>query len=104
MGSGIYPERKTRLFNWFGKKGVELIGGVRLEKVTREGLDIATRNGSRRFLRADGIIPATPLAVNLDLMDGLKGKVAEIYAVGDCTDPGVIPDAIAAGWEVGNKI
>ena len=44
------------------------------------------------------------LAPNLGLMNKLKGTVSAIYIVGDCTNPGIIPDATAAGWEVGNKI
>jgi hypothetical protein len=45
-----------------------------------------------------------PLAQNLELMNRLKGKVSVIYTVGDCDNPGIIPDSTAAGWEVGNKI
>ena len=104
LGKWLYPERKTRLFYWFKKKGVELMSGIKLDKITLEGLSIATKEDNKKFLRADRIIPATPLAPNLELMDKLKGKVSVIYAVGDCTNPGIIPDTTAAGWEVGNKI
>jgi hypothetical protein len=45
-----------------------------------------------------------PLAPNLDLMKKLEGKVSAIYTVGDCTSPGIIPDATASGWQVGNDI
>ena len=99
----MYPERKTRLFYWFRKKGVKLTGGVKLEKITPEGLSIIDK-GNNASLQADKIIPAMPLAPNLELMNELKGKVSEIYTVGDCANPGIIPDATAAGWEVGNKI
>jgi len=55
------------------------------------------------LLETDKIIPAIPLAPNLELMDKIKGKVAEIYVVGDCASPGIIPDATASGWESGIK-
>jgi 2,4-dienoyl-CoA reductase (NADPH2) len=103
-GKWLYPERKTRLFHWFRKKGVELITGARLEKITPEGLEIIAKDGDNRFLRADAVIPAMPLAPNLAFVNQIKGKVPIVYAVGDCKTPGMIPDAIAAGWEVGNKI
>ncbi len=103
LGKWMYPERKTRLFYWFRKKGVPLTGGVKLGKITGRGLIIA-KDGHDQFLPADKIIPAMPLAPNLELMNMLKGKVSTIYAVGDCSNPGIIPDATAAGWEVGNKI
>ncbi len=30
--------------------------------------------------------------------------VPEVYAIGDCESPGLIPDATAAGWRVANEI
>lgn len=104
VGKWMYPERKTRLLYWFRKKGVELVGGVKIEKITPEGINILVKEGNKQSLQADNIIPAMPLTPNLELMDKLKDNVPVIYTVGDCTSPGIIPDAIAAGWEVGNKI
>ncbi len=103
LGKWMYPERKTRLFYWFRKKGVKTIGGAILEQITPQGLSIIKDN-NKQLLEADKIIPALPLAPNLELLNKIKGKVAEIYIVGDCADPGIIPDATASGWEVGNKI
>jgi 2,4-dienoyl-CoA reductase (NADPH2) len=104
LGKWMYPERKTRLFYWFKKKGVKLISGVKLDKITPEGLSIIIKEDNKQFLEAKTIIPAMALAPNLELMNKLKGKVSAIYIVGDCANPGIIPDATAAGWEVGNKI
>ncbi len=104
LGKWLYPERKTRLFYWLKKKGVKLISGVKLEEITPEGLSVIVKDDDKQFLQADMIIPAMPLAPNLELMNKLKGKVSVIYTVGDCTNPGIIPDATAAGWEIGNKI
>jgi len=104
LGKWMYPERKTRLFYWFRKKGVTLTSGVKLEKITPQGLSIVTKGGNEQSLQADNIIPAMPLAPNHDLMKKLEGRVSAIYTVGDCTSPGIIPDATASGWQVGNDI
>jgi 2,4-dienoyl-CoA reductase (NADPH2) len=104
LGKWMYPERKTRLFYWFRKKGVKLIGGVKLDEIKPAGLSIIVKDNDKQLLETDKIIPAIPLAPNLELMDKIKGKVAEIYVVGDCASPGIIPDATASGWEIGNKI
>jgi hypothetical protein len=82
---------------------VKLIGSAQLKEITPAGLSITTDN-NQQLLKADKIIPALPLSPNLELLDKIKGKVAEIYVVGDCSAPGIIPDSTAAGWEVGNKI
>jgi 2,4-dienoyl-CoA reductase (NADPH2) len=104
MGEGLYPERKTRLFYWFRKKGVSLITGAKLEEVTEKGLTIITKEGQQQTLEADSIIPALPLLPNTDMVKALQGKAPEIYAIGDCEKPGIIPDATAAGWQIANKI
>ncbi len=104
MGEGLYPERKTRLFYWFGNKGVGLLPEVKLIEITREGLLIDTKEGERRLLRADTVIPAMPFAPNNKLLEQLKKKVREVYSIGDGEKPGIIPDSTFAGWDVGNKL
>jgi len=81
-----------------------LIGGVKLEKITADGLSVIIKGNNMSLLKADKILPAIPLAPNLEIVNKLKDSVSEIYTVGDCANPGIIPDATAAGWEVGNKI
>ena len=104
LGDGLAPERKTRLFYWFRKKGVALLSEVKLKEITDKGLVITTKEGDLRTLYADTIIPSMPFKPNNDLADKLKGKIPEVYSIGDCEQPGIIPDATTAGWEAGNKI
>jgi hypothetical protein len=44
---------------------------------------------------AAGSVPDT------SLHEGLKGKVAELYSVGDCVEPRAIGDAVREGYTVG---
>ncbi|MBN2444662.1 MAG: FAD-dependent oxidoreductase, partial [Spirochaetales bacterium] len=104
LGDMLTPERKNRLFIWFKKKGVELLSGVKLVEINDKGLKIITKDGEERTLEADTIIPLLPYSRNMNLFNTLKGKVPEIYSAGDCDDPRIIPDAVAAGWKIGNMI
>jgi 2,4-dienoyl-CoA reductase (NADPH2) len=104
FGKWLVPERKTRLFYWFDQKGIERLTGVKLVEIHERGLEIVTREGQKRLIEADNIIPALPFAANSELLETLKGKVPEVYSLGDCTDAGVIPDAIRGGWEIGNAL
>jgi pyruvate/2-oxoglutarate dehydrogenase complex dihydrolipoamide dehydrogenase (E3) component len=104
LGEGLILERKNRLFSWFQKKGVTMMSGVKYEGITNEGLMITTKEGNKLTLQADTIIPAVPLMPNTDLLNSLKGKVPEIYLIGDCREPRLIPDAIADGWKIANRI
>jgi 2,4-dienoyl-CoA reductase (NADPH2) len=90
---------------WLKKKGVRLISGVKeYVEITDRGLTIINREGKQELLEADSVIPALPLQPNLDLLNGLKGRVSEIYAVGDCKEPLLIADAVGTGartvWNV----
>jgi pyruvate/2-oxoglutarate dehydrogenase complex dihydrolipoamide dehydrogenase (E3) component len=38
------------------------------------------------------------------LFESLKGKVDEVYAIGDCRDPKLTLEAIADGWRVARAI
>jgi 2,4-dienoyl-CoA reductase (NADPH2) len=104
LGEGLILERKNRLFSWFRKKGVTMMSGVKYEGITNEGLIITTKEGNKLTLQADTIVPAVPLMPNTDLLNSLKGKVPEIYLIGDCREPRLIPDAIADGWKIANTI
>ena len=80
------------------------MSGVKLEEITDKGLTITTKEGERLTIEADNVIPAMTLAPNTELAKVFEGKTPEIYSIGDCKEPGLIPDATAGGWQVGNKI
>jgi pyruvate/2-oxoglutarate dehydrogenase complex dihydrolipoamide dehydrogenase (E3) component len=97
MGAGMVDVMMNHLFIWFKKKGVTMISGVKeYVEVTDQGLTIITREGKKQTLEADSIIPALPMKPNLDLFKKLEGKVAELYAVGDCKEPLLIADGVGA--------
>ena len=54
-------------------------------------------DGTRRTLPADTVIPAFPQSPNMNLYNQLEGNVPELFAVGDCREPGLIADAIGTG-------
>jgi 2,4-dienoyl-CoA reductase (NADPH2) len=104
LGDGV-PERKRHpLFRWLKNKGVVMMAGVKYEEITDNGLTIVTKEGERRTLEADTIVPAAPLTPNTGLLETLQGKAAEVYFIGDCNEPKVIIDAVAAGYRIANTL
>ncbi len=103
LGALLAPERKNRLFLWFNKKGVEMHASVKLIAVNKKGLVIKTKNGEEKLLEADHILPIG-VSPNKTLYNNLKGKVPELYNIGDSEDPAIIPEATGEGWRVGNLI
>ncbi len=103
IGKGLAPERKTRLLLWFRRKGVTLIPSIKFVEITDKGL-VISKDGKNQLLEADSIVTSMPLIADTELVHTLEGKVPELYSIGDCKEPGLIPNATRAGWEVGNKI
>ena len=104
LGEGLVNFRMQYLFDWFKKKGVILMSEVKYVEITDEGLTIIDKGGNKQTLQADAIIPAIPLIPNTALLNVLKGKVNEIYTIGDCNEPRLTVDAIADGSRVAREI
>ena len=77
---------------------------VKYEGITDKGLTIVTREGKKVTIAADSIAPAVSLTPNTGLLRSLEGKVPEIYTIGDCREPQLIPEALADGWRIAHKI
>jgi 2,4-dienoyl-CoA reductase (NADPH2) len=103
-GEGMLDFRLGLLMDWFDKKGVALINGVKSLEITAKGVRFVSRDGKKKNLEADSVIPTAPLTANTILFNSLKGKAPEVYAIGDCGQPRMIVDAIADGWKIANKI
>jgi 2-enoate reductase len=104
LGKGVIDFRLGLLMDWFQKKGVTMMTGVKSMEITNKGLDITNREGKQETIEADSIVLTSPLASNIELFENLKGKVPEVYAIGDCKEPRLIVDAIADGWQVAQRI
>ncbi len=95
---------KPHLLNWLDEKGVAMLSGVKCEEVTHAGLTITTKDGIRQTIEADTIVTAMPLLPNSGLLKSLERSAPEVYAIGDCTEPRLIVDAIADGARVARAI
>jgi len=103
-GEGMTGDDKYLLFPWFEKKGVKMHLGVKFNQISGGKLNITTREGKNETLDADTIITSLPLKPDTDIINTMTGKAQEVYFIGDCKEPKLIPDAIAAGAIAGNSI
>jgi 2,4-dienoyl-CoA reductase (NADPH2) len=98
MGEGMVDALMAHLFIWFAKKGVTMISGVReYVGITDRGITIITREGEKQTIEADTIVSALPMMPNTALLESIKTKAPEVYAIGDCLEPLLIADAIGTG-------
>lgn len=100
LGEGMVPALWGYLKIWFNKNDVKMLTGVKeYVGIDDRGLTIVGRDGIKVTLKADTFVSALPLTPKPDLAAELEGQVPEVYAVGDCTTPGLIRDAINAGLQ-----
>jgi len=92
------------LFTWFGTKEVNVFSSAKSVEITDKGVTLITKEGDKRVVEADSIIPALPLKPDLQLLKSLEGKVPEVYAVGDCSESGLIADAVGSAWNIARKL
>jgi 2,4-dienoyl-CoA reductase (NADPH2) len=104
IGEGLLETfMKPWLLLWLEEKGVTFIPEVQYERITPEGL-IITKDGIRQTIQADSIVTAMPMKPNTELLDRMKKKVKEVYAIGDTREPGYIVDAVADGSRIAREI
>jgi thioredoxin reductase len=81
-----------------------MLPGVKPVAIKDKGLTVLTKEGYKRTIDADSVVPAIPMKPNATLSESLKGRIPEVYAVGDCNNPGLIADAVADGWKIANMV
>lgn len=104
IGDGL--ERKQPfLVEWLAEKGVTMLTEVRsYDEITDKGLVITTKDSKKITIEANTIVPALPFVADTELIKSLKGKVSEVYAIGDCYDPRRIVHAVNMGYNTSLKI
>jgi len=76
---------------------VEVLTRTKLVEITATGV-LLERDGVREEVAADTVVIATGFAANLALRDTLEEQGREVVAIGDCTKPRNIDDAIWEGF------
>jgi pyruvate/2-oxoglutarate dehydrogenase complex dihydrolipoamide dehydrogenase (E3) component len=104
LGQGMVDALLGHLLSWFRRKGVASITGVSSVEITKNGVTVMTKDGKKQTFEADTVVPAMPLTENTGLVEALKGKVPEVYAVGDCKEPLLIVDAIGTGSRIARAV
>ncbi len=104
LGDGIGPGKKEWLFEWLEEKGVKMLTDVKYKEITDKHLEITIKKGETQILQADTIVTASPMKPSSELVKKMERSVPEIYSIGDCNEPGLIIDAVAAGARVGHAI
>ena len=95
---------QTILLGHLKARGVRLLTGCRVEKITDAGVTCTLKNGGRRLFAADTVVLATGDAPEDSLYRSLQDDVEELYLIGDANGGGIIPNAVYEGYTVGLRL
>ena len=104
LAGDLYYAYADLLVQTLGENGVDMFVGVREEEITHEGVEIVTKEGKRLLLQADSVVVATGSVADKALFESIRGKVAEVYQVGDCVEARRIQEATSEAAEAALRV
>lgn len=95
---------QTILLGHLKARGVTMLTGCRVEKITQKGVTCTLPDGGMRQFSADTVVLATGDPPDASLYASLKNDGVELYNIGDANGGGIIPNAVYEGYTVGCRI
>jgi len=104
IAQDMYKANRTHLLELLDGAMVVTMTGTNVMEVIDEGVVITTMGGKKSTLAADSVVLALGAQCNNGLYEVLKNKVPEVYAIGDCVDPGKVINAIWGGFRTARLV
>lgn len=94
----VFLVNRIALMDLVEEYGVNVIGGVKIEKIDANGVHIIDKKWNRSVVEADSVVVALGLKSTTTTVNELKELVPETYVVGDCVKPKDIHNAIHSAF------
>lgn len=86
------------------EKGVRILTSTKAIRFENQGLWVEDPQGTKKLDGFDSIVIAMGSRPKNELVESLKGRVAEVYVVGDASKPREVMEAVLEGEEVSLNI
>ncbi len=100
----IFSVNRMHLLKLLTEANVEILTDTRVLEITDGGIAIADKYGKRSIREADTVVLAVGLKPDRKLLETLKDKLPEVYAIGDCVEPRKVINAIWGGFRTARLI
>ena len=104
LGEGMTVDDMDNLWPWLKQNNVSIWSGVKYDRVTQDGLEVAIQDRRKYVMKGKNLITTQDWQANSAQVEQLKGLVSEIHVIGSCKSPGLIVDAIREGAVIGRKV
>ena len=95
---------RQSLLQELAQNGVTILTNLTIKEFTAEGIVVTDKEGKQQTLKADTVVLALGAKSENKLAENLRGKVSELYVVGDCVSPRKIGEAMHEGFFAGWRI
>jgi 2,4-dienoyl-CoA reductase-like NADH-dependent reductase (Old Yellow Enzyme family)/thioredoxin reductase len=101
IANDVFPMTRRRLMDGLRSKKVTLLASATCEEIEEGSVQVSTADGKQETIPADTVIIAVGYRSNDSLYKALKGKVPEIYCIGNSAEPRRILEATREGYQTG---
>ncbi|MFP3898559.1 MAG: FAD-dependent oxidoreductase [Dehalococcoidia bacterium] len=101
MASDMLFMNRRRLLDGLRSKKAALLTSTTCEEINEDGVLVITAEGDKKAIEADTVVIAVGYAANQQLHQALQGKFAEVYCIGDASQPRRILEAVDEGYRTG---
>jgi 2,4-dienoyl-CoA reductase-like NADH-dependent reductase (Old Yellow Enzyme family)/thioredoxin reductase len=100
VGFEPYNMNQMDLMKILEQNKVRMMTETKIEEIINKGVIAVDKAGQRHKIEVDAVVLAVGAVSERGLLEALRGKIANIYAVGDCDLPGKVIDAIHKGFHI----
>jgi len=104
IATDVPSRARILLLQRLAENRVEVLTNLKVEEVTKNAVVAIDKAWNKRVIPAETVVFALGSEANRRLADSLRGKVPELYLVGDCAKPRKIFEAIHEGSHVARQI
>jgi len=103
IGMDMVPMVISLLYSRLKKLGVVTITNAKVEEIMDNGV-VYEKDGKKQTVGADSVVLAVGSKPSVILMNALKGKVSELYAIGNAKEPCNVLEAIHEGSRAAREV
>ncbi len=100
IGTGLEARNLLALKTELSERNVKVATSVKVEAINSKGVVATDSQGKRVNFPADTVVLACGVKTPDSMQAALAGKIKDVFVVGDASKPGLIRDAVSAGFMV----
>jgi len=105
IGSDMYAATRRYLVDVvLHQAGVAMVTDMHIDEIVDGGVVATDKEWNRHMFEADTVVLAIGYTPRMQLYEAIKGKVPELYRIGDCINARKIADAVREAAYLGRKI